>query len=493
MRTSLKTLALLYLLVVMACSRSESDTLKIWLNQAPITADPYRFDFSAHHRIQGPIYVRLFTTYKDAKLGPALAKAWTSSDSYRIWKISIRNDVKFEDGLLITPEHVALSLKRFIFLAKSNGSKNVLADRIVGLELLKSLKDQIKGISHDSDSIILKFSKPIENLPEILSFGLFSIIHPNDFDPISGEWLAGLSPKASGPYKFNSSGPGKYSIELRKDIPADLVAEKAFTILQFTWGADSRQSVDLAEGVDFERPISKQFEFKGKTGSDIAYLHVHSWYFEKSKLSNTDIRRCLRRRFYQELGRRGVKVTQSFLPLIHAGVSEVTDDKLDCGNVDLGGSTFKFKAPTSFADETFSTISDALVASIKAFSGQVDLRPEISSEDLQQLKFSKKEVAPKLDFLMRTTAFGNEDPRDTIQFMLTPEGIFLPDPTRELNQLVQDPAFPIQKFNELIMRDAVIWPILHYSRGFWVNAGRVSLSRYNHQLPLSEFQWMEMK
>ncbi|MEK7721870.1 MAG: hypothetical protein AAB359_05725, partial [Elusimicrobiota bacterium] len=52
------------------------------------------------------------------------------------------------------------------------------------------------------------------------------------------------------------------------------------------------------------------------------------------------------------------------------------------------------------------------------------------------------------------------------------EGVRLPDPTGKCLKLIDKPRIDIQKVNEVLWDDAIIWPVTHLSIGLW---GRTEL------------------
>ena len=84
-----------------------------------------------------------------------------------------------------------------------------------------------------------------------------------------------------------------------------------------------------------------------------------------------------------------------------------------------------------------------------------------------------------------------KNPHSDIRFMfLSKEGIRLPDPTAQIRKLVGEDNFNPQDVNEQLLKDGLIWPINHPTRGTWVRDDVVDVSQINSTLPPIDFSWV---
>jgi len=92
-----------------------------------------------------------------------------------------------------------------------------------------------------------------------------------------------------------------------------------------------------------------------------------------------------------------------------------------------------------------------------------------------------------------TTGILASAPIDDVRFMFkSKEGIALPDESGNvLSELDQDNV-DLQKINEFLWEQGLIWPITHYSSGLWARP-ELDFSQINLVLPPTSFQWVGWK
>jgi hypothetical protein len=75
----------------------------------------------------------------------------------------------------------------------------------------------------------------------------------------------------------------------------------------------------------------------------------------------------------------------------------------------------------------------------------------------------------RFDLVIKGTGIDVLDPIEDIRFMfLSKQGIKLPDATGEIKEELKSEVPNIQKINQLLWDQAIIWPLRHYSTGLWV-------------------------
>ncbi len=146
-------------------------------------------------------------------------------------------------------------------------------------------------------------------------------------------------------------------------------------------------------------------------------------------------------------------------------------------------------SPKSSENQNKLTSQQAFVDSFQKISRRVNLKLDIFNPPPNNL------FAGNLDIRFRMSAILVDSPRHDIQFMLLSEhGIKLPDETGEIKKFVQTDDFDVQKVNEMLWDQAIIWPINHMALGLWIKkSSRVSLKSYNSILPPLDLQWVETK
>jgi ABC-type transport system substrate-binding protein len=137
----------------------------LWVNEPATSGDPLRYDSYVHHVCFTSVIAGLVTKYEAGGYAGEIAEAWETSDDYRVWKFRLRKGLKFENGDVISPAIALTSLKRAAILMKRSGSISELFRRVVGIESLVTIKDQVPGLEADGDSLTIRLT---ESLPRTL-------------------------------------------------------------------------------------------------------------------------------------------------------------------------------------------------------------------------------------------------------------------------------------------------------------------------------------
>lgn len=477
---------------VSGCTKSARELI-VWSKDEAYSADPYEFNSSVHHLVFGPTFARMFTAYKDARIEPTLVKSWVSNSNYTEWKFKLRSDFYFNNGDRILNEHVLASVKRFLLLAKKNKSTSSLLLNLRGATNIESMNDEVEGLKIVDDQLVFSFRNPERNLPETLAFGLYSVVHPKDFNAVNGAWAPKSIPITSGPYEISHFSREEIRLSLRKDFPKDQTASRPFEKIVYYFTKEKRQVADLFRGYEGEPQSNEDMEFKGKTNDNVLLLRIVSWLDPKSPLSSALVRISLREQFYKNFQKRGNKIWRSLYPSFHVAAKEAKmPTKLLQGEI-LKGNVITYQQPTNTLSPVIQAYRDSVIETFEAAGAKVDFTKRLTHEEYMRLKrLSPGEQAP-IDVVGLITTIGNEDPRETTKLMFSKEGIYIPDPSGKVRKIIRDQSFDIADVNQILYDDGIMWPVAQLSHGFWVNTSKVDLSRYNHQWPLSELQWMGAK
>lgn len=111
------SLILLFLLTlsVTAAQDNAGKTLTIGLNSDVFNFDPHHSGSAiVNNRVFGMVFDQLVATNPQGELEPMLATAWKNVDNTK-WIFTLRPDVKFHDGTVMTAEDAAFSLNRLLF------------------------------------------------------------------------------------------------------------------------------------------------------------------------------------------------------------------------------------------------------------------------------------------------------------------------------------------------------------------------------------------
>ncbi len=246
-------------------SRPSKTSATIWVSHAPYSADPLDYDQFIHHVAFTPVFASLVTQYHAGEFKGIIASSWRSTDDARGWSFKIRTGLTYENGDPITADIVRQSLTRMAFLQKSRNSASGFSELLVGLDDLHHATDKFSGITVEADSVHLNFSVPMPNLLKQLSFGLYSIAHPSNFDPNTGKWHSATKAIASGAYRISKWSEQEFQLELRPEFPSDLRHPEAIPTYVFTTDRKRRFESDLVFGANLEKEFGNSFEFFGPT------------------------------------------------------------------------------------------------------------------------------------------------------------------------------------------------------------------------------------
>jgi hypothetical protein len=459
----------------------------------PFSFDPIDYDAFTHHFTQRPVLATLVSNYRSGDLIGVLAKGWRVSEDELEWSFDIRPGLRFSDGLPITPTLIKGSLTRTAALMRQRGSKSGLFEKMEGFSELSSSQSEFTGLAanNEQNTLTFRFVESPAGMLDKLSFGLYAVAHPKDWDPTTGHWLDPKSAVSSGPYVVDSWSPDKLSLKLREDFPLEEVYgnTKPFHLVTFSIATSSGRApqplnldaMDLVSGLKGEQ-VSPAHEFRGEAQNGILFLRIMGQENPNSPFHKKSVRESLRSAFHRVFAESGHTTTTSFLPLAIAGTSEV--DQAHAGQA-LSNSP----SPS----ETRDTPKTVRICDYKAQSGlrRSALDAWVKALELQGMVPQIVTVPPPelakgfdgsaqqvaCDAALILTSVLLATPWDDLRFMVhSREGIRLPDPTGRLASAVGQAIIEPQEFNRAIWDDALVWPILHATAGLWVNPKRVDTS-----------------
>jgi hypothetical protein len=474
---------------------NQKDSLTFFVStEAPTSVDPLLYDFFKHHPIQSMVNCTLTTLHRGTGVvSPELAISWSEEDGGTIWKFKLRSDVKFFDGKLVTSNDVVASIRRIIYLFRNQSSNYSFVNRLIGIENFKSLDSELPGVSSEEDQVVFRFSEPIINFPEVLSFGHFAIVSKEDFDAKTGKWIHqnSLAGNGCGTYRILSAHSTRLILEKRDDQPSGLSNKTGFKNITQVFEFDYESPPLISIGRENSKAFNTNYRFFSDGGRTILYLRVFPWNKKESYWAHSENRIAVREAIYKALTNANFGWSRSFFPLVINGISEpkfndptssqagprikvsINDPRLPNGNVE----THKL------VDTIFSGI----------ISSGIDLNPRLGIST--DVLFKNKNSSLKeydLDLGLFSTGISLENPMGDVRLMFSKEGIWLPDPSRAIaNELGKD-NFNLQFINQKINDDAVVWPIAVISAGFWAHES-LDMSDYNVLKPLGELQWIGRK
>ena len=455
---------------------------------APFTTDPLEYDALVHHEAFGSVYASLVSLHKKGGFQPILAEKWTVSNDRKTWTFFIRPHIFFENGDAITAKTIIDSWKRMIFLQNMRGSESQFFKNLVGIHSFHKMSDDILGLKADGPKLTIRLSTPIERFLEIISFGNYAVVHPNDYDATSGIWKNPHKITSSSFYKIQSWSSDSIELELKEKFLPELRHPLAFKKISLVWG--ETVTTDIASG-DSISNFPNDYTFHGSSPSAIAFIRIYSWKDKNSPLSSLEMRKYLREKFYQSMETHGQNITTSFFNPVMAGTDEMPREQ---------AKAIAFESPRK--------INFALT--LRPHNRAMFLYNNAMKETLTQNQIAGKEIKVKkpqevyemfdedksphnIDISAAFTTILIENPFDDIKFMfLSKEGLCFPDADGRIKTELAKNTFSPQKINQLMWEQAIIWPITHFALGLW-SKDFIDLSQLNLLLPPMHFAYIGAK
>jgi hypothetical protein len=467
----------------------QSEAVTAQFITAPTSADPYKYDYLANHAAFTSVFARLITNYSKGKFTGILAESWTSENQMKTWHFKLRKNVKFENGDPISSEIIVKNLLRMARIMRESGSQSDVFNNLVGYEKFDSNHSKIDGIDFDDDSITFEFVKPVPDLLQLLSFGLYAVIHPSNFDQQTGEFTPAEKIMSSSRYKITSWNEHELVLQLRSDFLPDVFPANNAKEVRLVW-TDQSVPPDLMFGVG-ERPVGKGFSFHGPIPSAIHYVQCMNWWVPSSPCSSLENRVHLRNAFYEALSKEGFAVTRSFFPPSMANIKEPTDNS---GKTPIVPPKLPLSLKVGVRPIAY-IINPEFDEFIKHWSesAKVDFVNEGIVPYLR-MRQCDKTTTSDVDLAIKSTGILVHNPDADIRFMIhSKEGICLPDIDGQISRAIAaSEKIDTQIVNQMLFDQAVVWPVTHFREGIWVNS-KINMDLYNSLLPVYDFSWIEIQ
>jgi len=167
------------------------DSVNFSINAEPSTLDPQKGNDLLTFAVHSQIFDTLVRENADGSLVPGLAEKWTISEDGKEIVFTLRNDVKFHNGDLMTADDVVYSLNRAI--------TSTFTKRITGS------MDKAEKIDDSTVKLVLKYSYgPILDCIATTNVGIV----PQKAVEANEEGFA-RNPVGTGPFKFKEWNNGE--------------------------------------------------------------------------------------------------------------------------------------------------------------------------------------------------------------------------------------------------------------------------------------------
>jgi hypothetical protein len=461
------------------------NTVKVFLTSRPYSGDPLDYDAFVHHIAFRSVYSSLVTQYHKGQVIGLLAQSWSNKNNFKEWIFTIREGLTFEDGSPITAKAVVSSWTRAAYKMKKAKSSSGFFENLVGFDDIQSPASKIEGLIASGTTVHIKLKSSVENLLDLISFGLYAITSDRDYDPKTGDWLDQKKVTSSGQYKIILWNDNEILLQRREDFRLPIGHPKQFDKISLFWKPENRETADLIMGNSNNVELSKDFIFYGGANSSIAYARCRSWRQADSACSSRETRIALRDSFYKAMKKNGVPVTTSFFPL---GIKDIKELEINSSSENFIGNP-KVKSIKYSYTKNLNPVFQKFNQSIQDAITNLNLIPEkvIVPNDLFMKEYDQFLPVYSADIYMLGTGILIENPLHDVRFMfLSKEGIQLPDETGEILEELKLESPNLQKINSLLWNQAIIWPITHYASGFWAKKF-IDFSLINTVLPPTDF------
>jgi hypothetical protein len=443
------------------------------------------------------VFASLVSMYENGKIAPQIATSWSNNDDKSIWSLKLNPHWTFANGELITPNVVLKSFKRIILIKNQSESNSGLLEYLKDFKKLKSLNDEIDGIKILDNQIIFTFIRPRPDFLEKVSFGFYSIVHSSQYDD-NGKWLDSKKAIFSSFYKISKWDNDHFELDLRDDLT--FIKHEATPIkhivFSFSLNPDEVLTSDLMlrERFNYLTDTDSWHYASTMEDSKIVYMKIMKWDDPNSLLSSQENRKKLRTIFYKNLEAAGYKPTRSFFPLSINGIKEISDENKDAR---FNFESNKFTIPPFFAplkslkNKDKKDLGEIYELGFEKFCSEINaIKNYVNYPDLEK----DERLLYEMQFL--GTGIDVDNPIEDVKFMfLSKHGIKLPDSTGEIKAMLEkNQKIDLQLINQHLWEQAIIWPIRHYSQGFWVKkSSGIDLSRLNLAMNPIDFQFLSWK
>jgi ABC-type oligopeptide transport system substrate-binding subunit len=468
------------------------ESLSFSTSSRPFSSDPIDYDYYIHHYAFTSVFGKLVSLERKGVVSPILAEQWSHNTDFTIWTFNIRENLYYSNGDKIIAQDIEKNFKRIAFLKNKSKSNSGLVEFLLGFNKMLSPQSEFEGISVNNNKIVFKFSKAMPDLLSKISFGFYSLAHPSLYDSKTGDWINKMNVISSGAYEVSTWNDKDFILKLRPNIPY-VNYDKSINSISFKNLLEVKKTEDLkfTDIVVADKNslmVDESFQYTGSSvGLKIGYAQLYGWNHKKA-LKDSNVRKWLRNKFYEGLEQNGFKPTYSFFPLSLKGLKvQNYSSSFPAPKID------NFELVTHTMDQTSKLIENR---NTKSMSEIFDLA--LSNLNGNGVALIKKPINDDsnldgFDLVINGTGIEASEYWDTVRFMfLSKQGIQLPDETgvvlNELKKINPD----INLINNEIWNQAIIWPIRHYTNGFWFKKeSRLNFDEINLDNPAIDFQFFK--
>ncbi len=174
-------------------------TLRAGMQTDPVGLDPHLTTATATRNMMENVYETLVVVTKDLRIIPGLAESWKTSEDGLTWTFTIRRNVKFHNGRVMTADDVAYSINR-------------IRDPKVKSPRASDFAEVDSVTATGPSTVVFKLKKPFSPLLAKLA-GSTDVIVPKEVIERDGD--LNTNPTGTGPFRFIGYTPQQRLILVR--------------------------------------------------------------------------------------------------------------------------------------------------------------------------------------------------------------------------------------------------------------------------------------
>ncbi len=178
--------------------------LRIGLRSLPVSLNPLIVADVLTQQVLGAMYESLTSVAADGRVLPGLATAWEASDRARVWRLSLRRDVRFQSGRPFTARDVKRTFEAAAMADGMHLATLALA-RVRGFQDVRNkLSAELSGVTVlDDHTLEVVCEAPCAIFP----FARFNIVDVEAMEENGSDWHRRLS-VGTGPYRLVGNSDG---------------------------------------------------------------------------------------------------------------------------------------------------------------------------------------------------------------------------------------------------------------------------------------------
>lgn len=238
-------LCLVLIICLTACSGDSGNalTMRVLMNIKPVNIDPQLAESTEELVVARNCFEGLFR-YDGNKAVPAACDDYTVTDDGLEWTFSLRNGLKWSDGVNVTADDFVFGIKRSIMPDTAAANAKMLAHIKGATAALNGLAaiDSVGIYAEDNQTVVIKLEQRVDDLPEILSRAMCMPCRKDIFEKAKGRY--GMSEKlvvCNGPYTLSGIGDTSLRISANEHYTGKFTNE--YNQVTFSYGATESERI----------------------------------------------------------------------------------------------------------------------------------------------------------------------------------------------------------------------------------------------------------